>query len=204
MKSDYCYYREVHSVKDERLLARVEYWSEPNPFKPSAYGRWIKRSATLEADIAAWGIKTVCLDTANYFWMAAHAYGIVVDHPNNSNGQAHYGYSNAAVQQTVMMRIPNLLMCHSLVSCHEAEEYVEHEQDIGKVVRIMPAFAGQLPKLIPGGFSEVWHLYMANDGKTRLLQTSLRPDKPMDCKSLLQIPDPTVAHYEAIRKALSV
>lgn len=203
LKGEFCYYREVYSTKDPtRLIARIEYWSEPNPFKPSAYGRWIKRSASLEADIAAWGIKTVVLDTANFFWLAAHNYGIEVDHPNNKQGQAHYGYSNTAVQQTVMMRIPNLLTVHSLVTCHEAEEVVEHDQDIGKETRIMPAFAGQLPRLIPGGFSEVWHLYVAKDGVTRLFQTRRRPDKPNDCKTLLQLPDPIVAHYEAIRKAL--
>lgn len=201
-KGPYCYYREVFSKKDTtKLIARVEYWSEPNPAAPTAYDRWIKRSVSLEQDIDAWGIQTTALDTGTYFHMAAHAYGKVVAVGTN-NGMAHYGYSNAAVQQTIMMRIPNLLQCNSLVTCHEAEQRDESEQDLGAVIRKMPAFPGQLPNLIPGGFSEVWHQYVDTDGQTRLLQTQRRPTNALDCKSLLHLPDPIVAHYEAIKQAL--
>src|ERR1700676_4176070 len=66
-KGPYCYYREVYSKREPgRLIARVEYWSEPNPAKQTAYDRWIKRSVTLEEDIDKWQIRTTALDTGTY------------------------------------------------------------------------------------------------------------------------------------------
>ena len=202
-KGDYCYYREVYSRKDSsKLIARVEYWSEPNPALPTAYDRWIKRSVSLEADIDKWGIQTTALDTGTYFHMAAHHWGIKYGGFGN-NGKGHYGFSNMAVQQFIMMRLPNLFKCHSIVACHEAEQQDESDSDAGTVIRKMPAFPGQLPNLIPGGYSEVWHMYCDGDGKTRLLQTARRAGNAYDCKSLLHLPDPIVAHWQAIEKFLA-
>jgi len=208
-KGPYCYYREVFSKREpNKIIARVEYWSEPNPAKPTAYDRWIKRSVTLESDVEAWGIKTVGLDTGTYFEMAARYYSI-----NNANqykskgeitadGRLHYGYSMNACEQFIMMRIPNLLMCNSLVLCHEADQKDFSDQGDTTVVKKMPMFPGQLPNKIPGGFSEVWHLYVERDGQTRMLQTRRRPGNTFDCKTLLRLPDPIIGHYEAIKAEL--
>ena len=202
-KGDLCYYKEVFDKKDKsKLLVRVEYWSEPNPQAPSAYDRWIKRSIGLEADIQLWNIQTLALDTGNYFWFAAHYYGIKHGGFGN-NGKGHYGYSSAAVQQFLMMRIPNLLACNTIITCHEAEKQDESDQDTGTVLRVMPAFPGQLSEIMPGAFTEVWHMYKDGDGKTSLLQTQRRATNAYDCKSLLHLPDPIVAHYQAVKQAVT-
>lgn len=207
LKSDHCYYREVYSNSDDtKLIARVEYWGEPNPFKPTAYPRFVTRTAYLEQEIEKLGYRTVILDTSTYFELSARSYSENGINSAVKDGRQHYAFSTHACEQHIMQRWPNLLLCNSLVLCHIDDQKDESDGGEGVVTRKMVALPGKLPNKLPGGYGEVWRVYYAGKDKegkpVHLVQTQARTGDTHDCKSLMSFPDGTVPHYAALWAAL--
>jgi len=197
-----CYYRNVYSKKNpDEWIIRIEFWGEPNPADPSMYAHWIARSVRLEQDIREWGVRSIVLDTATYFELAARYYSLGKLNRDVKDGRQHYAFSTNACEQYIMMRFPNFLLCNSFVLCHIDDQKDESESGEGVVVRKMAALPGKMPNRVTGGFGEVWRVYV-DEGGNRVLQTGSRPGSAFDCKSLLGVPDYTYPHYEAIKKAL--
>lgn len=199
---DHCYYRHVFSRKEpDQWIIRIEFWGEPNPASPTMYPHWVARSVRLENDIREWGIKSIALDTATYFEYMARYYSAGGINKDVKDGRQHYAFSTAACEQYIAMRFPNFLLCNSFVLCHIDDQKDESDSGEGTVIRKMAALPGKLPNRLPGGYGEVWRVYVAEDG-SRVLQTQARPNNTFDCKSLLGVPDYTFPHYEAVKKAL--
>jgi hypothetical protein len=207
LKGDYCYYREVKSKNDpDKLIIRVEYWGEPNPFKPTSYPRFVTRTAHLESEIEQSGWRTVILDTSTYFELSARSYS---EHGINSavkDGRQHYAFSTHACEQHIMQRWPNLLLCNSLVLCHIDDQKDEAADGEGVVTRKMVALPGKLPNKLPGGYGEVWRVYYAGKDKegkpVHLVQTQARTGDSHDCKSLMGFKDGSIPHYTALWDSL--
>jgi len=200
-KGDQCFYREVYSnTEPSKVIIRYEYWGEPNPFKPTAYPRFVARTTGLEAEIEKIGYQTIVADTATFFELSARAYSEHSFQKDSKDGRQHYAFSTHACEQYLMMRWPNLLLCNSIVCCHIDDQ--KDESDEGTVIRKMAALPGKLPNRITGGFGEVWRVYYAGKDKANkpihLLQTQQRPGNNYDCKSLLNIKDGIPPHYEAL------
>ena len=199
---DSCYIRNVYSKSEpEKLIIRIEYWGEPNPADPKMYGMWIARSVRLERDIAEMGIRSIVLDTATYFELAARYYSMGRLNKDVKDGRQHYAFSTNACEQYILMRFPNFLLCNSFVLCHIDDQKDESNDGDGVVTRKMVALPGKLPNKAAGGYGEVWRIYV-DDGGNRQLQTQARAGSAFDCKSLLGVPDGTYPHYEAIKKAV--
>ncbi|MDE2233249.1 MAG: AAA family ATPase [Patescibacteria group bacterium] len=206
-KGDRCFYREVYDPPDpSKVIIRYEFWGENNPVKPTAYPRFVARMASLEHDITKYGYQTVVGDTATFFELSARTYSEYSINASVKDGRQHYAFSAKACEQYLMMRWPNLLLCHSIMCCHIDDQKDDSEEgDV--VVRKMAALPGKLPNRISGGFGEVWRVYFAGKstkGKPiHLLQTQPREANTYDCKSLLHIPDGIQPHYEAIQATLT-
>ena len=205
-KSDHGYYREVYSTTTGKLIIRIEYWGESNPFKPSAYPRFVSRTANLEGEIEKEGWKTVVADTATFFELSARYYSENSFQKDVKHGQQHYAFSTHACEQHLMTRWPNLLLCNSIVCCHFDDQKDEAEDGSGVVTKKMVALPGKLPNRIPGGFGEVWRVYYAGadkEGKAvYLLQTQRRPSNSYACKSAMGVKDGIIPHFDAIWKSL--
>lgn len=206
-KGDHCYYREVFSASDpSKVIIRYEYWGESNPQKPTAYARFVARTANLEAEIAKVGYQTVVADTATFFELSARYYSEYSLNKDVKDGRQHYAFSTKACEQYLMMRWPNLLTVNSIVCCHIDDQKDESEEG-GVVIRKMAALPGKLPNRMPGGFGEVWRIYYAGekDGKPiHLIQTKGRNGNAYDCKSLLGVKDAIPNHYEAVVRSFNV
>lgn len=201
-KGQYCYFREVFDKTDEKkLLARIEYWGESNPMKPTTYPRWMSRTASLEQDLEQGGFKTCILDTVTYFELMARCYSEMGCNQGVKDGRQHYAYSAHACEQYIMMRWPNLITCNSVVCAHidDQKDETEGEQ---VVMRKMVAMPGKMPNRAGGGFGEVWRCYYAGKDKagTKLyrVQTQPRTEVTYECKSLQGFPDPCEPSYNAI------
>lgn len=200
-KGEHCYYREVFSKKEpDKLIIRVEFWGESNPASPSAYAHWMARFANIEQEIAELGWQTLVLDTATYFELSARYYSAGYLNRDAKDGRQHYAFATNACEQYIMMRWPNLLMANTLVLAHIDDQKDEAEgPEGGVVVRKMAALPGKLPNRLPGGFGEVWRVYVDTDGSRRI-QTAQRPTNTYDCKSLVGFADGQQAYIELLWK----
>lgn len=200
------YYREVFSKKEpERLIIRIEYWGEANPLAPNAYPRWISRFANIEQEIVDKGWKTLVLDTATFFDLSARYYSInfLNKEAKPSDWGVHYRFATNASEQYIMMRWPNLLLANTLVLAHIDDQKDEADSaEGGVVIRKMAALPGKLPNRLPGGFGEVWRVYVDQETGQRIVQTQQRVNNSFDCKSLKGFPDGQYAHIDALWKAL--
>lgn len=201
-KGEYCFYQDVMSKKTGEQIIRIEYWGEHDPFNPTAYPRWMKRTANLEKEIVKEGYKTVILDTLTFFEYSARAYSEHNINKEVKDGRQHYGFSAHACEQYVAMRWPNMILCNTIVCCHVADEKTDDDTEGLSVVKKMVAAPGQVPNKLPGAYGEVWRPYYAGKdaqgNAVYLLQTAQRPTNGFECKSLLRVADGITPHYDAI------
>jgi len=80
------------------------------------------------------------------------------------------------------------------------DDQKDETEDGTVTMRGMAALPGKLPNRLPGGYGEVWRVYVANSGgkAVHVVQTKARGDAKFDCRSLMDFPDPAPSVYEAM------
>jgi len=196
----YGYFQEVHSTKTGDRIIHLEYWGEVNPNEARTYGRFVSRTANLERELVEQKVETAIFDSATHFELMVRFYSESYFQPSVKEPRLHYGYSAHAIEQYVMTRWPNLIMCNAVMVGHpgdyEKEEVDKGSGEITRVVRTIDV-PGKIGSKIGTAFTEVWRVYM-NEENERRLQTGARPGLPYACKTAIGIKDGIPAHYEAL------
>jgi hypothetical protein len=201
----YSYYQEVFSRKSGDPIIRIEYFGETNPEKAESYMRFFGRASTIPADLVANSVATAGLDSITHFDIATRMNSQSMINKVNKDGSpmklsdwANHNYSRHAIEQFVMTTWPNLIMVNAVVIGHPGE-FVKTEDESGEGIQVVRTvdLPGNLGSKIGTSFSEVWRVYIDDQG-VRRLQTQRRPKNPYACKTGLGIPDGIEAHYRAI------
>lgn len=201
-RTDLCYFQNVFSVKDAgKLLIRIEYWGEPTPTEPTAYGRFLSRLFGLEREIVEKGWQTVVLDSVTSLEMSARYYSEYNINKDVRDGRQHYSYSMKACEQIVMTRWPNLINTNAIVIAHYDEFQDDSEDGEKTVTRKAISVPGKLASRIGTQFSEVWRVYVDDEGNRRL-QTTARPRNTFNCKSSIGVPDYSYPHWKSVEAVL--
>jgi hypothetical protein len=110
--------RTFYSNKDpERRIIHLEYWAEVNPNKGETYMRFISRAANLEQELIqnqlATGLRqrhAFRIDDALLLRVERNKYN--KNNELTKEPRKHHGCSAHAIEQYVMTRWPNLIMCN--------------------------------------------------------------------------------------------
>jgi len=201
-KGPYCYIQNVYSQNDpDKLIIRIEYWGESNPENPTSYGRFVSRTANLEAEITQEGYQSVVLDSATAFELMARYYSENNINKGAKDGRQHYGFSAHACEQFIMTRWPNLIATNAVVIAHYDDQKDDSDDGEKSVTRKMIALPGKLPNRIGSQYSEVWRVYI-DDAGNRVLQTQPRPNSSFACKTSVGFVDGIFPHYESLWKSV--
>ena len=205
----YCYFQDVHSEKDGSTIIRIEYWGESNPNEPKSYLRYIGRMAAFERELIESKVQTAVFDSVTHFELATRFCSENSVQKFNQDGELtrdprkHYGYSAHAIEQFVMTRWPNLIMCNAIMIGHPGE--LEREDgDDGEVVMSVRTVEvpGKIATKIGTSYNEVWRVYIDGKGNRRV-QTRQRPNLPYSCKTSVGFIDGTYPHYDALWASLT-
>lgn len=208
----FCDYQRFYSAKEpDRWLIQVEFFNEPDPRNAKAMSNFMARMNDIERDIKEWEVQTVGIDSLTFFELAARMYSKFTHHPTNKRGEdvaderIHYRASSQMVEEFMLARYPGLQrLANSVIIAHVQNATVDDagEDENRREQRKVVAAPGKLPSKIPAALSEVYRLYIDDNG-VRWLQTGPRPKENIfECKSTRGIADPTQAHWRAITKQL--
>lgn len=186
-----------------QLLRRLEYlhdneFHEPIEVKrkagvsvkdvrPTAYARFLKRMAMLQAEYDQWA--TIIVDSVTSMEMVARRWDQFVLNPGAEDARQWYGASKDLLERMLIGRMGQLPM-NVVVCAHIDDDKYEHQ---GKQRR-MPMAPGKLRASLPSQYQEVYRA-IADDAGYSLQTVS---DGLWACTTGIDAPNGTVPSYHAL------
>lgn len=195
----------IEMTHNGALVARVEFFLDMNPEKPTALALFRKRYAELfdSGEIrqyATYGIDSVTWMDQAAFNESKYLVNRAVQTGGDQRGGPHFFYSRLQLQSLLQGRIAGYPPLVNMVVIAHVEK--EPDEEHGTTIR-NPAAPGQLSKRLPTGFAELYRAYIASDGRggsIPLLQTC--GDFRFNAGSQIPAPNPCAPDYAALWAAV--
>ncbi len=183
-----------------RLLLQLEYYHELDPQYPTAYKRFRSRMVTLRNEWQYW--ESITLDSVTTAQMMALKYQENLN-PDFNNQMLYYAKAKSDMEETLMIQFGSIPK-NVCVIAHEQEKEITKSEKVtnargkteiaavstGKVHYGINAI-GQLSKLLPCGFSELYRMVRVGDRVN--LQTS--PNGHWPASTSIHAPNPCEPEY---------
>lgn len=156
--------------------------------RPTAYARFLKRMAMLQAEYDQWA--TIIVDSVTTMERVAREWDMFVLNPGAEDARQWYGASKMMLERMLIGRFGQLPM-NVVVCAHIDDEKFEHQ---GKQRR-MPMAPGKLRASLPSQHGEVYRA-VADDGGEFYLQT--KSDGLWACTSAIEAPNGALPNYHAL------
>lgn len=157
-------FREI-TAPDGSLAARIEFFVDANPTKPTGLALFRRRYAELFESGEIRQYATYGLDSVTWLDQLAENESRIIN-PNPSGGDQRGGlhamYSKLQLQQILQGRIAGFPPIINIVVIAHIDQKQDEEQG---TTLYNPAAPGKLSKRLPTGFSEMYRAYIAPDGK---------------------------------------
>lgn len=190
-------YHEVVSKKSGQLLIRVEYYNDPDPMKPNALQRWLKRIDRLRNELSTW--RSYCNDSVTGMTYNGYSYmRRVVNHDTSTSiaRQQHWDSLNgiASVMKEQLYSRLLALPFNVVTVAHMKEVTISRGRNIMDT-RVMRIHApGEMQQELASQYPECWFTYLDYDDHTKeniyLIQTEGEMSDGLNAKSQFQIQGP--------------
>jgi hypothetical protein len=190
-------YHEVLSVKTGKLLIRVEYYHDPDPVKPDALSRWLRRIDRLRGETNQW--RSFINDSVTGMYHNAFTYmrRAVNRDDQVAIEQKMYWSINNGVSAVFKEQLYSRLLAFPMnvvVIAHIKEAYVSSGKQMmdRKVMRI--SAPGEVSWELASQYPEVWFTYIEKDPTSGenvfMVRTDGEIDEGLAAKSQMQIEGP--------------
>lgn len=174
---------------------RVEHYIDANPKQPEAYARFRERLVTLDADIAAWGIQTIVVDSVTFMELAARKEQQYRLNASARDPRQWFGGSTDALEEVLLLQLGSLAV-NVVVIAHVDDEKSDMS---GAAIRV-PAAPGRLSRKrgFPASYAEVYRAYTLEGEKGSAYLWQTRANDEFIAASQVGAPNPCPQDYRAI------